>query len=66
MALGFQDTENSTPGLEWDPLFPPGVQNTGNEKRAFSWSVNLFIWSKLAAASGFPGSGSSSEQPAFG
>ena len=31
-----------------------------NEKQAFSYSINLFIQNKLAAASGFPGSGGSS------
>lgn len=37
-----------------------------DEKQAFSCSINLFIQSKLAAASGFSGSGRSSEQSADG
>lgn len=37
-----------------------------SERQAFSCGINLFIQNKLAAASGFPGSGSSSGQLAGG
>lgn len=45
-------------------FFHLGSNGTDNDRQAFS--INLFIQNKLAAASGFPGSGSSSGQSAEG
>lgn len=47
-------------------FFHLGSNGMGNDRQAFSCSINLFIQNKLAAASGFPGSGSSSGQSAEG